>query len=208
VPIPVRVLADDPITEASALATLRFRPEIRLLSHAEVRPGAVVLLIVERVTGDTMARMRDAVSDHPGLAGFVLVGDGMREHHLLAAISHAPLSVIARQEADADRIVRAVAGVVEGRLELPDGAVEWLVNRLRAIHRDVLQPRGLTAVGLGTREVDVIRLLAEGLDTAEIAHRMNYSERTVKSIIHDVLGRRQLRNRVHAVAFAVRAGVV
>ena len=91
---------------------------------------------------------------------------------------------------------------------MPEEAVGWLVGRLRTIHRDVLEPRGLTGAGLEVREVGVIRLLAEGLDTAEIAKRMNYSERTVKSIIHGVLTQRQLRNRAHAVAFALRAGVV
>lgn len=149
-----------------------------------------------------------AIATPPLDLGFVLVGDGLRAHHLLAAIAHGPLSVIARRDADTDRVVRAVVGVPAGRLELPDDAVGWLVARLRAIHRDVLAPRGLTAAGLGTREVEVLRLLAEGLDTAEIAQAMNYSERTVKSIIHGVLTRCRLRNRAHAVAFALRSGAL
>jgi len=99
-------------------------------------------------------------------------------------------------------------GIPAGRLEMPGDAVGWLVTRLRTIHRDVLEPRGLTAAGLGTREVEVLRLLAEGLDTAEIAQAMNYSERTVKSIIHGVLTRCRLRNRAHAVAFALRSGAL
>jgi DNA-binding NarL/FixJ family response regulator len=70
----------------------------------------------------------------------------------------------------------------------------------------VLAPNGLTEAGLYTREVDVLRLLAEGLDIAEVAQRLNYSERTVRSIIHGVLTRMKLRNRVHAVAFALRSG--
>jgi DNA-binding NarL/FixJ family response regulator len=72
----------------------------------------------------------------------------------------------------------------------------------------VLDPHGLTAAGLYTREVDVLRLLAEGMDTLEIAQRLNYSERTVKNIIHGVLSRLKLRNRSHAVAYALRNGVM
>ena len=58
------------------------------------------------------------------------------------------------------------------------------------------------------REVDVLRLLAEGYDTADIADALAYSERTIKNVIHDVTSRLQLRNRSHAVAVAMRTGVI
>jgi DNA-binding NarL/FixJ family response regulator len=225
-PIPVRVLADDAFTRDAMLACLRPRSEIRVLASCDAGPARVVLVLSDQVTDETLARMRQAAFPAAGAAGtpstataasaestpyevgFVLVGDGLRAHHLLGAIAHGPLSVLARRDADTDRVVRAIVGIPEGRLEMPDDAVGWLVTRLRTIHRDVLEPRGLTAAGLGTREVEVLRLLAEGLDTAEIAQAMNYSERTVKSIIHGVLTRCRLRNRAHAVAFALRSGAL
>lgn len=58
------------------------------------------------------------------------------------------------------------------------------------------------------RETRVLTLLAEGSDTREIARRLNYSERTVKSIIGDITTRFGLRNRSHAVAYALRAGLI
>ena len=134
--------------------------------------------------------------------------DGVREHHVLRAITYGLVSVISRQEADFDRILRAVSGVREGRLEMPEVALGWLVNQIRAIQQDVLEPKGLTTAGLETREVDVLRLLADGLGTPEIATKLNYSERTVKNIIHGVLTRLKLRNRAHAVAFALRNGAL
>jgi len=54
----------------------------------------------------------------------------------------------------------------------------------------------------------VLRLLAEGIDTLEIAQQLSYSERTVRNIIHGMLTRMKLRNRVHAVAYALRNGVI
>lgn len=54
----------------------------------------------------------------------------------------------------------------------------------------------------------MLRLLAEGLDTAEIAAKLNYSERTIKNIISAVTRRLNLRNRTHAVAYAIRAGTL
>jgi DNA-binding CsgD family transcriptional regulator len=72
----------------------------------------------------------------------------------------------------------------------------------------VLSPRGLTLTGLTPRETEVLRLVAEGHDTAEIAETMCYSERTVKNILHDLTTRLQLRNRSHAVAYAMREGLI
>ncbi|WP_383826475.1 response regulator transcription factor [Streptomyces sp. NPDC058486] len=57
-------------------------------------------------------------------------------------------------------------------------------------------------------EVDVLRLVAEGYDTADIAAKLSYSERTIKNVLHAVITRLQLRNRSHAVAYAMRQGLI
>ena len=54
----------------------------------------------------------------------------------------------------------------------------------------------------------MLRLVADGYDTAEIAQQLAYSERTVKNVLHDVTTRLQLRNRSHAVAYALREGLI
>jgi DNA-binding NarL/FixJ family response regulator len=58
------------------------------------------------------------------------------------------------------------------------------------------------------RELDVLRLLAEGRSTRDIAQRLSYSERTVKNIVHDVLEKLHGRTRAHAVALASRLGII
>jgi DNA-binding NarL/FixJ family response regulator len=67
---------------------------------------------------------------------------------------------------------------------------------------------GTLASGLTQREISVLRLVAEGLDTAEIASKLSYSERTVKNVMHALTTRLQLRNRAHAVAYALREGYI
>jgi DNA-binding NarL/FixJ family response regulator len=69
-------------------------------------------------------------------------------------------------------------------------------------------PRELRLQVLSERETTVLRLISEGYDTREIADALCYSERTVKNVIHDVTTRLQLRNRAHAVAYAVRHGLI
>jgi DNA-binding NarL/FixJ family response regulator len=58
------------------------------------------------------------------------------------------------------------------------------------------------------RELDVLRLLAEGGSTRDIAQHLSYSERTVKNIVHDVLEKLHGRTRAHAVALASRLGII
>jgi DNA-binding NarL/FixJ family response regulator len=52
----------------------------------------------------------------------------------------------------------------------------------------------------------VLRLVADGLSTREIATKLCYSERTIKAVIQELTTRLYLRNRAHAVAYAVRNG--
>ena len=91
---------------------------------------------------------------------------------------------------------------------LPSDLLGRLLQQVGRLQRQVLAPRGLSFSGLSEREVNVLRLVAEGLDTGEIATRMSYSERTIKNVIHDATTRLQLRNRSQAVAYAMREGLI
>jgi DNA-binding CsgD family transcriptional regulator len=83
-----------------------------------------------------------------------------------------------------------------------------LLNYVRTLQRDVLREAGLDAAGLTPREVEVIRLMADGLETTEIGARLGYSGRTVKGVIHQVARKHQLRNRSHIIAHAMRTGAI
>jgi DNA-binding NarL/FixJ family response regulator len=221
-PVAIAILAEDPMIGQGATAYLRGRPEVKVLPVERQSEAEVVVVLAGMITEHTLERMEamacarsdaGAGSDsdsgaRPGGTRFVLVGDGAREHHVLRAVAFGMVSVIPRREADFDRIVAAILDVRDGRLELPTAAVGWLAQRLRSIQHDILEPHGLTCSGLETREVDVLRLLAEGMGTPEIATKLCYSERTVKNIIHGVLTRLQLRNRTQAVAYAVKSGAL
>jgi DNA-binding NarL/FixJ family response regulator len=63
-------------------------------------------------------------------------------------------------------------------------------------------------VHLTGRERDVLDLLARGLGTAEIGARVYLSERTVKNHVASVLAKLNATNRAHAVAIALRMGLI
>ena len=62
--------------------------------------------------------------------------------------------------------------------------------------------------GLEPRAVRVLELLADGRTTREIAGDLSYSERTIKKHIHDVERLLGARSRPHAVARAIRQGII
>jgi DNA-binding NarL/FixJ family response regulator len=72
----------------------------------------------------------------------------------------------------------------------------------------VVDEHRLNASGLSSREIDVLHLMADGFDTAEIALELSCSERTVKNVVAGVTERLNLRNRAHAVAYAPRTGII
>jgi len=61
---------------------------------------------------------------------------------------------------------------------------------------------------LTEREHDVLSLIANGEPTREVARQLSYSERTVKNVLHDVAMKLGARSRSHAVADAVRRGLI
>ncbi|MDQ1364387.1 MAG: hypothetical protein QOJ52_2816 [Acidimicrobiaceae bacterium] len=62
--------------------------------------------------------------------------------------------------------------------------------------------------GLTPRDVTVLRFLAVGWTTSDIAHELAYAESTIKKEVHIIVQRLGARNRTHAVAMAIRGEVI
>lgn len=97
--------------------------------------------------------------------------------------------------------VSAIATATPARRESPTLTSGSLTAVARTLLRSGGEPSPLTP-----REEAVLRLVAEGRSTAEVAAALAYSERSVKNVIQAVTERLALRNRCHAVAHAVRSG--
>jgi DNA-binding NarL/FixJ family response regulator len=142
------------------------------------------------------------------LPRLVLVATVLDEAALVSAAEVGVGGLLRRADATPEALVRTIVKVASGQGEIPADLLGRLMEQLGRLQRQVLSPRGLTFTGLTPRETEVLRMVADGHDTAEIAARMSYSERTVKNVLHDLTTRLQLRNRTHAVAYAVREGLI
>ena len=203
----VAVVTDDPLSADGAVAALRARAAVEIV-HAHRWAEADVVLLIDACGGTDVLETLRGLGTGSATPRVVLVTDDLPERQVIRAVELGLVSVVWRRTASPTRLLQAVVNAARRRAELPADLLHGLLEEIRVLHRDVLAPNGLTVGGLLDREIEVLRLLAEGLDTLEIAERLNYSERTVKNVLHGMMSRLKLRNRSHAVAFGMRYGVI
>jgi len=204
--VPIHVYAWDPILQAGVVSHLRPRPEVQILGDREVDQALVMVVVTDSVDDRTLQLLKRL--HRGGTARTVLVAGSLDDADLVAAVEAGVVALLRRHEANADRLVTAISRAAASEGTVPPDLLGRLLTQVGALQRGVLDPRGLTFSGLATREIEVLRLVADGCDTSEIAHQLAYSERTVKNVLHDVTTRLQLRNRSHAVAYALRQGLI
>jgi DNA-binding NarL/FixJ family response regulator len=204
--VKVYVHASDPVSATGVAGELRLRPEVLVVDDSEYEFAHVAVVVADEVDSATVRTVRAVQRD--GCGRVVMVVTRLDDAGLLSAVESGACGILRRSEAVADRIADAVLTAAAGDGSVPPDLLGRLLNQMSRLQRQVLAPRGLSLSGFSDREVDILRLLSEGWDTAEIAGKLSYSERTVKNVIHDITARLQLRNRSHAVAYAVRAGVI
>jgi DNA-binding NarL/FixJ family response regulator len=204
--IPVYVYASDPISQAGVASQLRQRPELVVVDQTNI-DGAQVAVVVAEIVDDGVVRVLRAIQ-RGGIPRTVLVATVLDDAAVVCAAEAGASALLRRAEATPERLTRVVVRVAAGEAEMPPDLLAKLLGQVGKLQRQVLAPRGLTFSGLTEREIEVLKLVAEGYDTAEIARTLCFSQRTIKSILHDVTTRLQLRNRAHAVAYAVREGLI
>ncbi|HEU0133092.1 MAG TPA: response regulator transcription factor [Mycobacteriales bacterium] len=206
--ISVYVCATDPVSRAGVASQLRPRPEVEVVDHEgepDAHPARTAVVVADSVDEDTVRLLRRVQRSG---CRTVLVPTRVDDAGLAAAVEAGVAGLVRRADATPERLARAVCAAGRGEGTVPPDLLGRLLDQVGKLQRQVLHPRGLTFTGLATREIEVLRLVADGYDTAEIARTLSYSERTVKNVLHDVTTRLHLRNRSHAVAYALRQGLI
>lgn len=111
------------------------------------------------------------------------------------------------KDVTAERLFDAVRVVAAGEALLAPAVTRRLIGEFARL-RPQPSPGPRTAAGLTPREVDVLRLIAEGLSNPEIAGRLVIGEETVKTHVSRVLAKLGLRDRTQAVVMAYESGLV
>ncbi|MFE6983772.1 helix-turn-helix transcriptional regulator [Streptomyces griseus] len=205
--VTVVLRAQDPISQAGVASQLRARPEVTVVDRddGEAAPQ-VVVMVVDAVDDEVLRVLRNI--QRTSTCRTVLVTTDIDEQKLVSAAECGVAGVVRRSDSTPDHLVQVIGTVARGEGHLPSDLLGRLLEEVGRLQGQVLGPRGLHFTGLAAREVDVLRLVAEGYDTADIATKLAYSERTIKNVLHSVMTRLQLRNRSHAVAYAMRQGLI
>jgi len=115
-----------------------------------------------------------------GFTRIVLVAGEIDDADVLAAVESGVCAIARRSEVSADVLVRLAAAAAAGDGVLPPDLLGRLLSRVSRLQRQVLEPRGQHLAGVTARETEVLRLVAAGLSTNEIAQQLCYSQRNRK----------------------------
>jgi DNA-binding NarL/FixJ family response regulator len=183
---------------------------------AEASEGAEALGLVRELAPDVVVMDLNM----PGMNGI----EATREIARVAPLTRVVVLTISDQDADVlDAILAGACGYL-----LKDSSIQDLMAGIRAaaIGESLISPhiaakvlQRIRATGgdpetaapgpeLSERENEVLRLIANGKDNAEIAQELHISPKTVKNHISNILMKLQIENRIQAAVYAVRRGLV
>jgi DNA-binding NarL/FixJ family response regulator len=173
-------------------------------ARAELLSADVVL--VDHDLGGAHGFIRE-LRDRTG-ASVLVCSSRSDQRELLAAVQAGAVGYLWKETLTPDALVASLRTAAAGSGVVAPDLLGDLLRTIARASNDLLEPRGLSLSPLTVREQEVLRLVADGHPTREVAKRLSYSERTVKNVIHDVVTKFNARSRSQAVAAAVREGLI
>ncbi|MFH9248266.1 response regulator [Streptomyces lydicus] len=209
------VVADDQtVVREGIVMLLGLLPDIEVVGSAadgeeavrlvaECAPD-VVLMDLRMPRCDGVEATRRIRADHPGTQVVVLTT--YADDDLFPALRAGARGYLTK-DADGDEIARAITGVLSGEAGLSPKIQRRLLERVTEPVRTVPQSPDEPPDGLTAREVEVLRLVAEGQSNPEIARTLHVSTATVKTHINNLFAKAGLRDRAQAIRYAYRHGL-
>lgn len=209
---PIRILiADDhELVREGMRALLDVRPDMEVVGEAGDGEQAVrrtlllkpdvILLDLVMPEKDGIAAIYDIKAQQPE-ARILVITSFSEDERVYQAVKAGALGYLLK-DSSPQELVQAIHDVCEGKMSLhPDVA-------LKLIH-EMNRPSDLppTEEPLTERELEVLKLVAQGWSNAEIAAELVITERTVGAHVSNILGKLHLANRTQAALYALRAGI-
>ncbi|MGR2752065.1 response regulator [Agromyces arachidis] len=213
-PIRVVVADDHPIVRSGIVGLLESEPGIDVVGEAvdgaeavalaaELRPDLVLMDLRMPVLDGAAATERIVADAGPdGRTRVLVLTTYETDDHILAAIE-AGASGYLLKAAPQEEILAGIRSVVAGETVLAPSIAAKLVTRVR---QRATSARPEPA--LSPRELDVLRLVADGRSNPEIARLLHIGEATVKTHLVNAFGKLGVNDRTRAVTRAMELGLL
>ena len=215
---PVRVLLvdDHAIVRDGIRSLLTTEPDIQVIGEADngrdgvllaeqLQPDVILMDLVMPELGGIEATRR-IMACQPKARILVLTSFDAEEK-VFPAIKAGAMGYLLK-DSDSEDLIRAIHQVYRGESSLDPKIARKVLREMWAGPRPERRVAGNDAVEpLTEREVEVLKLVAQGLSNEEIAHRLVIAERTVRTHVSNILGKLHLANRTQATLYALREGL-
>ncbi|QKW22376.1 response regulator transcription factor [Kitasatospora sp. NA04385] len=221
-PSPIRVLVcdDQALVRTGYVTIFSAQPDLEVVGEAEngheavraaqrLRPDVVVMDIRMPLLDGIRATRRLAGPGAEGAPKVLVVTTFNVDAHVYDAL-RAGASGFLLKDAPPAELVNGIRTVARGEALLAPAVTRHLIGHFAGHLRpaDASRTAGQDVVRVLTpRELEVFRLIAEGLSNAEIAAELFITPETVKTYVSRILAKLGLRDRVQAVVLAHRAGL-
>lgn len=209
---PAILLVDDHDLFRAGLRSLLATHQVRVVGDSRCDPTAVgmatrtrasVVVIDsnttdERSTAPLVRAFLDAIPE----IGVIVFTRSVERPDIYAAIRAGARGYVGKSQ-PIDRLVEAIEEVHAGNA--------WFQPETLRTTLEFIRTGEVPMVGahtLSERELDVVRLVADGLENSEIGEILGLSAKTVKNHVSNILAKLGVANRVHLAVFAVRSGIV
>ncbi len=211
-PITILLVDDHNMVRIGLKAYFSTQPDIQVVGEASTGEEAVQLaaqhapdvvlmdLVLPGIAGVEATRRVTKVSPRTQV---IVLTSYHEDEHIFPAIRAGALSYVLK-DIDPDDLAAAVRRAHAGEAVLNPRVAARLVKEMRGSREGEVNPFN----ELTDRELDVLRQIAAGKTTQEIAAALVISEKTVKSHITNILSKLHLSDRTQAAVYAWQAGIV
>jgi len=176
------------------------RPEAIAQQVEELQPDVV---LVELPADEALSDLPDLGSRMPNL-GIVLLADDSDGRKTLEVLRSGVLAILPRHSTTGE-IVGAIQAAAAGLIVIHPEGIEAILATVPFIEHPAPSANDQVPT---PREIEVLRLIAEGLGNKEIAWRLSISEHTVKFHIASIFSKLNAATRTEAVTIGLRRGLI
>ena len=210
--ISVLLVDDHAMVRSGVKAFLVTQPDLSVVGEADSGEEAIKLaaqfipdvilmdLIMPHMDGVEATRRVKQVSPRSQI---VVLTSYHEDEHIFPALKAGALSYILK-DVSAEELAAAVRKAAVGEAVLHSRVAARVIKELQGMRGDKVNP----FTELSERELEVLKLIADGMSNAEMAAKLVLSEKTIKAHVSNILSKLHLVDRTQAAVYAWREGVV